>query len=426
MHIRSIPRHQIDTTLADYGRMGAVLLRLRDFHDPVRRFERRFAEYVGTRHAIAVSSGRLALHLVLKQLDIEPSGEAVISAFNYFAVVERFLQHGLRPAFADVRSRDLNLNPEDVARVIRPRTRVLLATHMFGHPCDMDALASLARERDLILIEDCAHGFGTRFVGRHVGTFGRAGVFSLSVMKLVTAFGGGVVTTDNDELAERIRRDLEERYHPVGLRSRMGRFLKGAVLDLGTRTWPFSLVGWPLLRLARMIQPNFQQQMMTETPHRQVATNDVAQTVLDPFQAVLGLSQIDRAADMIHHRRMLVAHLDEQLGHVPGIQTLRCDDRAFFNGIYYGILADEPQRLMQYLFARGIDSESAEYRDCSRLDIYREFARPCPVAREVERCILRLPLNAGMTSSDVVRIAQAIRSFMGAEGLPVTGVRAAT
>ncbi len=411
MPIRSIPRHQLETTSGDYLRMTAALAGFANRHARVREFESRFADFVGCDHAIALSSGRQALHLVLKHLDLPPQSEAIIPAFNYFAVVERFLHLGLIPRFADVRRQDLNIDVAAVRRLATPKTRVVLATHMFGHPCDMDALVHLADRNDAVLIEDCAHALGTRYRDRHIGTFGRAGIFSLSVMKLVTAFGGGVVTTNDAALAERIRHDLAIHQGRSAIGSRLRTFAKGALLDAGTRTLPFSLIAGPALRIARTFKPDIQQRLMTERPHRVTRWRDDTIECFHAFQATLGLSQIARARHIVDRRRLVSAWLDEGLCNVRSVETLRTDIAGRSNGMYYGILVDQPEALAAHLFARGIDSETSEYLNCAEMDIYGNYAQPCPVAESVQRRILRLPNHPRMTKADADRIVAAVQSF---------------
>jgi len=360
----------------------------------------------------------VGLRLVLKHLGMEAGGEVIIPAFNYFAVVEQFLSLGMSPAFADIRRENLNLDETKVEPLVSPDTRLLLATHMFGHPCEMDELVEFADRQNLVLIEDCAHALGSLYKGRHVGTFGRAGVFSLSVLKLITTFGGGMIATDDDELAGGIREEIAGwktgGMHVEGIK----RFLKGMVLDVGTRTLPFSLGAWPALRLARMVKPNVQQRMMTEAPHRCVGRQKNTNSLMHTFQAILGQSQLRRVEQSIDSRRQVLEWLDAELANVPAVTPLRRCAHVRHNGMYYGILAERPEELSRYLFTKGIDSETAEYRNCADLEIYRDFRGNCPAARDVERRILRLPNHPGITHRDVRRIAAAIRGFYDSSKVP--------
>ncbi len=411
MHLLSLPRHRIETTFGEYARIIASLAGPREAPGSIARFERRFAEYIGCRHAIAVSSGRLGMHLILNRLGITPGDEAIIPAFNLFAVVERFRQFGLVPRFCDVREEDLNLDVRRIDPCCTPRTRIVLATHMFGHPVDMEPLADYADRHDLVLLEDCAHALGTRYRGRFTGTFGRASIFSFSVLKLVTTFGGGMIATNDDELAAGLRADLARIHHRRPRTIGLKRALTGAIMDCATRRFPFSFGAWPVLRLLRAGRPDFQQKIMTERPH---AINDFDPSLvplMHPFQATLGRSQLTRVERLIEARSQIARWLNEELRGIPQLTRLMPSEASRPNRLYYGVLADQPAELSRYLFQRGIDTETSEYLNCAELELYRDYGTDCPVAHKVQSRILRLPNYPAVSQRDVRRIGKAIRAF---------------
>lgn len=433
MNIKAIPRHQIETSAGDYIRMLAAAARPGGRGEAVRRFEAEFAAVAGCRHAISVSSARLGLELILRGLELGP-GEVIVPAFNYFIVVERFIDHGLRPRFADVRRCDLNVDVDDVEALMTPQTRAILATHMFGSPCDLDRLAELARRRGVVMIEDCAHALGSTHRGRWVGTFGRAAIFSFSVMKLITTFGGGMVATDDDELAERVRGEREmlaagplpggggRKKHSLSVVARLGdglrRFGKGVLTDVGMRTLPFSLGAWPALRVLRRLRPGFQRAIMTQAPGPVRGWRPSGEAGLFAFQAALGRAQLGRVDRLVEKRRRVSAWLDHELEGARGVALLRSAAAAGFNGMYYGVLADDAEGLSEHLFRQGIDTETSEYRNCAGLDLYRAFARRCPAAEEVARRILRLPNHPSMAREDAARIGRAVRGFYASAAAP--------
>lgn len=414
MHVLSLPRHRIETTLADYGRIVASLAGRAERPDALCTFERDFAAYVGCRHAIAVSSGRLGMHLILEALDPQPGSEAIVPAFNLFAVIERFCQLGIAPRFCDIRRDDLNIDADAAERAITPNTRFLLATHMFGHAADMDRLVRIAERNGLILLEDCAHALGSKFGDRFVGTFGKAAIYSFSVLKLVTTFGGGMIATDDDDLADRIRRRLarlkDRQPRPVGLK----KALTGAIMDIGTRKAVFSLGAWPALRLLRAIKPDFQQKMMTEAPRPDRRFDPANVPPMHAFQARLGRSQLGRVEGFIARRRTVDGWLDEELSSIPQARLLQSSATSRHNGLYYGVLADRAAGLREFLFRRGIDSETSEYLNCADLEMYSTRRVDCPVAREVQSSILRLPNYPSLSRRDVRRIGDAVRAFYAA------------
>lgn len=411
MHLMSIPRHRLETTFADYARIAGSLIAAPDRADITTRFERALADYVGSKHAIVVSSGRLGMHLILEQLRLEAGCEAIVPAFNLFAVIERFRALGITPRFCDIEAHTLNMDPACAEALIGPKSRVLLVTHMFGHAADMDALLALACKHNLILLEDCAHALGTRIHQRCLGTFGRAAIFSFSVLKLVTTFGGGMITTNDDELAAGIRAALAQRTVRSSSPGGWKKAATGLVMDVATRTLPFSFGAWPLLRLMRMVRPDVQQRMMTESPQAQRSFDVSRAGTLHAFQSRLGLSQLARCEEFIAKRRAVGVWLDAELSKIQQVRLLSPDRFGTHNGLYYGVLAERADELCNYLFRHGIDCETSEYRNCAELGIYQEFASACPVAQEVQRKILRLPNHPGLSARAVRRIAATIRRF---------------
>jgi dTDP-4-amino-4,6-dideoxygalactose transaminase len=374
-------------------------------------FEQAFAEYVGCRHAIAVASGRLAMHLILEACDARPGDEALVPAFNLFAVIERFCQLGVSPRFCDIRREDLNIDPDDVEEKITPRTRFLLATHMFGHPADVTRLADIAQRHGLTLLEDCAHAMGSQWGGRMVGTFGRASIFSFSVLKLVTTFGGGMIATNDDRIAQRIRQRLTRAPSAGSFAVGLKKAITGSIMDFGTRGPVFSLGAWPALRVLRSLRPGFQREMMTESPRIDRNFRPDAVPPLHPFQSRLGLSQLAQVEQWISKRREVGRWLDHELRDTAEVRLLESHANARHNGLYYGILAERSNELAEHLFRQGIDCVTSEYRDCAGLEMYREHFAECPVSREVETKILRLPNHPSLNRSKVQRIGRAIRAF---------------
>jgi dTDP-4-amino-4,6-dideoxygalactose transaminase len=177
----------------------------------VAEFERAFAAHTGAAHAIAVNSGTAALHTALLAHGIgamsdagSAEDEVLVPAFSFAASANAILQAGARPVFADVRADDFNVDPAAVAATITPRTRAVIAVHLYGRMADADALARICRERGLVLIEDAAQAAGSFADGRHAGTFG-TGCFSFYATKNLTTGEGGMITTADAAVAERAR-----------------------------------------------------------------------------------------------------------------------------------------------------------------------------------------------------------------------------
>ena len=180
------------------------------------QLEAAFAAVCGTRHAIATSSGTTALHIACLAHGLGPGDEVITTPFTFIASVNCILYVGARPVFVDVEEDTFNLNPALIEAAITPATRAILPVHLYGYPCDMDAILDIARRHRLVVIEDAAQAIGATYQGKPVGSFG-TGCFSLYATKNVMSAEGGMITTDDDDLAERCRllrnHGMPRRYH---------------------------------------------------------------------------------------------------------------------------------------------------------------------------------------------------------------------
>ncbi|THV23062.1 DegT/DnrJ/EryC1/StrS family aminotransferase [Peteryoungia ipomoeae] len=172
----------------------------------ISRFEEAFAQYVGAEAATTVSNGTVAIHLALEALGVGPGDEVIVPSFTYIASVNTIIQSGAIPVFVDSLTETLQVDPALIEAAITPRTKAVMAVHLYGHPCDMDAIVAICQNRRLYLIEDCAEGFGSRWKGQHVGTFGDAATFSFFGNKTITTGEGGMVIARDPEVMERCRR----------------------------------------------------------------------------------------------------------------------------------------------------------------------------------------------------------------------------
>ena len=192
----------------------------------VRELEERFAAFVGTRHAVATSSGTTALHLAVLGRGIGPGDEVITVSFTFIASANSILYTGARPVFVDIDAATFTIDPGLVEAAITPRTKAIMPVSLYGQPADMPVIVELAERHDLAVIEDACQSHGAAIDGRRSGSWG-AGCFSFYPTKNMTAGEGGMITTDDDELAERTRllreHGMKIRYHHevVGYNFRM-------------------------------------------------------------------------------------------------------------------------------------------------------------------------------------------------------------
>ena len=171
----------------------------------VNEFEEAFASRIGAKHAVAFSSGTAALHGAAYAAGLQPGDEAITTPMTFCATANCILYQGATPVFADVTDDTLNINPQDVASRITEKTKAIIPVDYSGHPADLDPILELAEEKDLIVIEDACHALGAEYKGRKVGGICDMTVFSFHPVKHITTGEGGMVTTENGEMAARLR-----------------------------------------------------------------------------------------------------------------------------------------------------------------------------------------------------------------------------
>jgi len=328
----------------------------------VRAFERRAAEYLDVRHCVAVSSCTAGLMLLLKVSG--RSGDVVIPSFTFSATAHAVAWNGMRPVFADVDPQTLTLSAAAVERAIGVRTSAILATHLYGTPCDVELLEDIAATNGIRLFFDAAHAFGSKRDGKPVGGFGDAEVFSLSPTKVLATGEGGIVATNDDVLAERIR---------------IGR-------DYGNPgDYNCSFVGLN----ARMSE----------------------------FHAAVALRSLDTLDERIDHRNALVDLYVRALSRIPGIRFpyLRDEDRSTYKD--FTILVDSvafsasARRLGLSLAEEGIDTRHYYSPPVHEMKAYLYLGasgQHLPVTVDAASKVLSLPLSYDMTEEDVLRVADAI------------------
>lgn len=167
-------------------------------------FEEKFSEFLGVKHATSVCNGTVALHLALVSLGIGPGDEVIVPTLTYIASVNAIVYTGAKPVFVDSLQQSWQIDPDDVKKKISGKTKAIMAVHLYGQACDMDALSALCNEYGLFMIEDCAEAIGTKFKNKHVGSFSDISTFSFFGNKTITTGEGGMIVTNDETLHDRI------------------------------------------------------------------------------------------------------------------------------------------------------------------------------------------------------------------------------
>jgi perosamine synthetase len=183
----------------------------------VKAFEDAFADYIGVEHAVAVTNGTIGLDLALKALKLDPGDEVIVPAFSFIATSNCVLFQGAKPVFADIDQKTFNIDPADVNEKVTAKTKALIPVHLFGQPAKMDELKEIAQDHEIYVIEDAAQSHGAEYKKQKTGSLGDIGCFSFYATKNMTTGEGGMITTNNSELARTVRllrhHGQTEKYH---------------------------------------------------------------------------------------------------------------------------------------------------------------------------------------------------------------------
>lgn len=330
----------------------------------VKEFERRIADLVGVRHCVAMCNGTVALEIAIRALGL--NGEVILPAFTFAATAHALQWQEITPVFCDIDPMTHNIDPLKIERMITPRTSGVIGVHIWGRPCGVEALSEISRRRNLRLLLDASHAFGCSHRGQMIGGFGDAEVFSFHATKIVNAFEGGAVVTNDDELADRIR-----------LMRNFGFTYYDRVEYIGTN--------------GKMIEAC----------------------------AAMGLTSLDSMDDFIDANYRSYRQYQEELRDVPGIRLLVYNETEKCNYQYVVLEVDDTltmlsrDQFVDVLFAENVLARRYFYPGCHRLEPYRSyFPHAGLLLRETERLVTRvlsLPTGTAVSPEDVTKICEVIR-----------------
>jgi perosamine synthetase len=327
-------------------------------------FERAMAGYVGVKHAVAVSSGTAALHLIVRALGLGPGDEVLVPSFTFAASVNAILFEGATPVFVDAEPDTYNLDPADVERMITPRTRAIMVVDVFGHPADWDAIERIAARHGLRVIDDSCEALGAEYRGRKLGQLGDAGAFAFYPNKQITTGEGGILVTDSDEIAE-IARSL----------ANQGRGAMGAWLE-----------------------------------HERLGYN----YRMDEMSAALGVSQLRRVESFLEKRARVASLYSERISALEGVRppVVRPDVRMSWF-VYVVALAEGLDRdpVMRALEKRGVPARG--YFSPIHLQPYirerfGDLSGTLPVTEAIATRTVAIPFHNNLSEAEIDRVVAAL------------------
>ncbi len=337
----------------------------------VEEFEQRFAHRCGAEYGVAVSNCTAALHLGLLALGVGPGDEVICPSMSFIATANAIRHAGAEPHFVEVDPRTFNIDPAAIEAAISERTKAVMPVHQIGLPCDLDAVSEIARRHTLPVLEDAACAIGSEYRGRPIGSHGHASCFSLHPRKVITTGEGGMITTDDEALAHRLRL---LRQHGMSISDRVRHGSKRVVRE------EYVCVGF-----------NYR---MTD------------------LQAALGLAQLDRLDAILERRRAIALRYDEALEHHPVVEPPHVPEGLRPNYQSYAVRLREGAKLerevvMQRLLDAGIATRTGIML-AHREPPYREGNWSLPLSEDASDRSFLLPLFPQMSEAEVDTVIRAL------------------
>ncbi len=347
----------------------------------VAEFEKRVAAYKGVKHAVAVNSCTAGLHLSCLALGLKPGDEVIVPAMTFCATINAVVHAGATPVLADVQPDTFNIDPESVRRKITPRTRAIMPVHFAGRPCDMEALLGVAEEHRLKIIEDCAHAIETEYHGRKAGMFGQCGVLSFYSTKNIVTGEGGVVLTNDPNVAARIK----------------------------------------MLALHGMSQDAWKRFSDDGYKHYEVVEIGFKYNMMD-LQAAIGMHQIRRVEDYWSRRLKVWEEYNRAFADLPVVLPAPFEPDTRHALHLYTLLIDPAEAgISRDAFIVALHRQNigtgVHYRQIPSHPVYRERfgwrSEDYPAAQSIGERTVSLPLSAKLTPADVASVVEVVRDTLG-------------
>lgn len=354
-------------------------------------FEKKFAEYIGVKHAISVNSGTDSLVIALKALGIKEGDEVITTPFTFFATAETIAMVGAIPVFVDVEEDTYNIDPEKIEEKITEKTKAILPVHIFGQPANMQCIQELADKHHLFVIEDACQAVGSSISGKKAGAWGDAGCFSFFPTKNLGAFGdGGMITTNNDDLAT-ICRALKE--HGMAQNGAKARFILEGVED----------------ELANTVSPD-----ALYNPYKYYNYLIAYNSRLDAIQARVLDIKLDYLDDFNSKRAEIAAYYNERLGACSGVKIPTIKENMIPVWHQYAFRCTQKDEMGNFLASKGIGS-AAFYPVPLHLQkafIYLGYKEgDLPVAEKLTKETVCLPIFPELTVEELEYVVTNVKAF---------------
>lgn len=403
-----------------YGSGLSYLKMLRHFDeqpgapdDPIARLEERACSVFGSPHAIAMPQDRVGIYLTVQAL-VRPGKKIILSPYTLSDVINMVICAGAVPVFADIDRTTANIDPDEIEALVDDDVDAVMVTHLHGLICEMDRIKAICARHKLALIEDAAQSCGARMDGTFAGAFGDAGIFSFGMYKNINSFYGGMVLARSDDTAQQIRQEIAE-FPLQDPQVLMKKVVLGAATDLATHPLIFRSFTYWLFRYAYLNNIEFlnRRVRIEDDPQLKQTFPERYRNRMRPAQARLILQQFDDIDPFLEKRIEAARLYDQGLRGIPGLMVPPFHEDGRHSYLHYPIQLEDREALIRHMIKAGRDVAVQHLRDCSTLECFAEWHRPCPNSTATARQLTLLPTYPTYGAEQVRKNIEAIRDFFG-------------
>ena len=373
----------------------------------IAEFEQAFAARLGSPSGIATSYGRMAFFYILKAYAFPPGSEIIMPALTFWVIPELARVAGLKVVFADVDPLTNTIAPASIERAISPRTVAVVPTHLYGLPCDMDAIRTLTTPRGIVVIEDCAHALGATYRGRQVGTLGDAAFFSFQTLKPLGTFRGGMAILQDPAIRRRVRQLADAEPWPAD-RDVRRRLILSWLERTFMRPGVFTFSGFPILWVSSLWSGRPDVYLWEEVRHLDPLPGSYTERYTN-VQAALGLAGLKHLDEWTKATRHHAALLNDALAGYAQIPFTPPDREHVY--YQYSVYVPDHTDFVDRALQHGIDVEMLHMDVCTRVPLFAESMTDAPGADRAAEAV-QLPVYAALTDRDVARIARVAKAIL--------------
>ncbi|CAM8400339.1 WecE Predicted pyridoxal phosphate-dependent enzyme apparently involved in regulation of cell wall biogenesis [Candidatus Methylopumilus universalis] len=374
--------------------------------------EKEVSHFIKVKHAIAMSQGRVAIYHAVKSI-IKPGQEVILSPYTIYDVVNMVLAAGGTPIFADIESKSANIDPKEIRKLINSNTGAVLVTHLHGLSADMNHIKSICKQKKIPIIEDAAQAFGAKYNDNFLGSIGDIGIFSFGRVKNINGLYGGMLVTNKNTYAKKIRNELKN-FNKESRLKILKRIISNLISDIAISKPFFNFFSFWVFRYG-CLNNNHNINKLVQTEDGASRCNQLPEsyrTLMTPLQARIIFPQLK---NVLRDNMIRISNAQKYFSLLKSQNNLILPPELYDESHIYLVFPVQVKNrwsAVKYLMKNNSDLVIQHYKNAADLKCFKEFYRNCPIARSVANKMILLPCYPGYSPKNIKKISNNLNNFL--------------